>query len=473
MSKTVWRCSALAVMVMAACAGPRTAASVVQGALAASGNATSIQFSGTGMSAVAGQAMTAGQAWPRRDLTNFTATINYDQRSSRYELNFAQPTFGGQQQNAVVNGDKAWTVGPNGPTPQLANAEARQLQILLTPHGFLKGALAAGDATLADANGASTITYKALGKYTLTGTIDAQNMVTKIETRRPDSVLGDADVVATFSDYKDFSGVKFPAKIAVSEGDFPTWDLNVASVTPNAPLDLPVPDAVTAATIPPVATMSTKLGDGVWLVSGGTHHSVVVEFGDHITIIEGPLNEERSMAVMAEAKKLVPNKPIQDVLTTHHHFDHTGGLRAYAAEGVTVVTHQSNVAYFEKALAAPATVAPDMQAKSPKTPKIEGVSEKRVMTDGKQTIELYPTDGDTHTSEYMLIYLPRLRILVEADAFSPAAADAPIPPMPPPNAVKLNAEIERLKLNVATIAPIHGRGAVPLAELKRFISGKG
>ena len=92
-----------------------------------------------------------------------------------------------------------------------------------------------------------------------------------------------------------------------------------------------------------------------------------------------------------------------------------------------------------------------------------------MLTDGKQSIEMYPTDGDTHTGEYMLIYLPRQRVLVEADAFSPGPADAPPPATPPPNAVKLYQEIQNLKLNVATIAPIHGRGAVPLAELKKFI----
>jgi glyoxylase-like metal-dependent hydrolase (beta-lactamase superfamily II) len=156
-------------------------------------------------------------------------------------------------------------------------------------------------------------------------------------------------------------------------------------------------------------------------------------------------------------------------LTTHHHFDHTGGLRAYVAEGATVVTNQSNVEYFQKAFATPATVVPDMLAKNPKPAQIQGVSEKWVLTDGKQTIEVYPNDGDTHTSEYDLIYLPRQRVLVEGDPFSPGPPDAPPPAMPPPNALKLNAEIQRLKLNVATIAPIHGRGPVPIAELRKFI----
>jgi len=175
---------------------------------------------------------------------------------------------------------------------------------------------------------------------------------------------------------------------------------------------------------------------------------------------------------LAEAKKLVPAKPVRYVLTTHHHFDHTGGLRTYAAAGATIVTHQSNVPYFEKTLMAPATVSPDLQAKNQRAPVLQGVSDKYVITDGKQTIEVYATAGDSHTNEYTLIYLPGPRILVEGDAYSPGAAGTPPPAVPPPNAVALYDELQRLELNVAIIAPIHGRGAVPMAEFRKFV-GKG
>jgi glyoxylase-like metal-dependent hydrolase (beta-lactamase superfamily II) len=204
-------------------------------------------------------------------------------------------------------------------------------------------------------------------------------------------------------------------------------------------------------------------------VTGGSHHSLVVAFDEYAAVIEAPLDEQRSMAVLAEAKKLVPGKPVRYVLTTHHHFDHIGGLRTYAAEGATIVTHQSNVPYLEKTLIAPATISPDMQAKNQRTPMLQGVSDKHEITDGKQTIQIYATKGDTHTNEYTLIYLPGPRILVEADAFSPGPPGAAPPATPPPNAVALYDSLQQLKLNVATIAPIHGRGAVPMMELRKFI----
>jgi glyoxylase-like metal-dependent hydrolase (beta-lactamase superfamily II) len=459
-------------LAVAGCGGTKDTASVLRDAESAMGNVTSIQYSGTGMNAFFGQALTAGEAWPRRDMSAYTRTINYEQRSSRDELNFAQPVFGGQQQNAQVNGDKAWNVGPNGPAPQLAAAEERQLHIWLTPHGFLKAAAAAPDAMLTADEGSSRISFTALGKYKVDGTIDQANHVTRVATRMANPVLGDTDVVASYSEYRDFGGVQFPGKILIEQGGFPLWDLTINAVTPNAALDLPVPDNVASATVPAVQTTSVQLAPGVWHVMGGSHHSVVVAFDEYVAVAEAPLDEQRSIAVLAEVKKLVPDKPVRYVLTTHHHFDHIGGLRTYVAEGATVVTHQSNVAALEKSLAAPATISPDMQAKSQRMPTLQGVADKYEITDGKQTIQVYATAGDTHTNEYTLIYLPRPRILIEGDAYSPGPPDAPPPATPPPNAVALYDSLQQLKLNVATIAPIHGRGAVPVAELRKFIGRK-
>ncbi len=236
-------------------------------------------------------------------------------------------------------------------------------------------------------------------------------------------------------------------------------------------MDLPIPEGISSGPTTPaqVQTASAELADGVWHVTGGPHHSVVVEFDEYLVIVEAPLNEARSLAVLAEARRLAPDKPVRYVLTTHHHFDHAGGLRTYAAEGVTIVTHASNVAYFEQTLMAAATLSPDLQAQARRAPMLEGVSDTYEITDGHQTIQVYATNGDTHTGEYTLVYLPGPQILVEADAWSPGPPDAPPPATPPPNAVDLYDTIESLELQVATIAPVHGRGAAPFAELVTFI----
>ena len=134
-----------------------------------------------------------------------------------------------------------------------------------------------------------------------------------------------------------------------------------------------------------------------------------------------------------------------------------------------MVTHESNKAFFEKTFQAPSTLVPDAQSKSPKPAAFQTVSDKWVLTDGKQIIEVYATQGDLHTDELLVAYLPGPKVLVEADAYSPGPPDAPPPSPAPPNAVNLFANIQRLKLNVATIAPIHGRGAVQFAEFRKFV----
>jgi glyoxylase-like metal-dependent hydrolase (beta-lactamase superfamily II) len=458
--------------------GAEDAKTVLQNAQKATGDLKSVQASGTGMNAFFGQALTAGKEWPRRDLESFNLQINFAQKSARVDYVFKNPAvFGGQRQNAEVNGDKAWNTAANGnANPQIANAEERQLQLWMTPHGFLQGALAAGNATVKSKteNGkkVNIVSFTAMNKFRLEGTIDSDGMVTKVTTKFPNPVMGDMDYVFLYSDYKDFGGVKFPMKIVQTEGGFPVNELTVTDVKVNAPVDLPVPANVQAATIPPVQVATTKMADGVWFVGGGSHHSVVVEFDKFITVIEGPLTEERSLAVIAEAKKLAPNKPIKYLVSTHHHFDHSGGLRTYVAEGATIVTEASNKPFWEKTFMAPATIQPDAQAKAHKKASIVAVSDKYVITDGKQSIEIYTTKGDQHSDELMVVYIQPAKILVEADSYSPGPPNAPPPNPVPPNALVLYDNIQRLKLDPTTVVGIHGRGPVPYAEFTKFV-GKG
>jgi len=268
----------------------------------------------------------------------------------------------------------------------------------------------------------------------------------------------------------------FPARITEMQGGFPVLDLTVTKTDPNNPyVVFPVPDNVEkafAAGPAPIKVDTTKVADGVYLLAGGTHNSVAVEFKDYVALVECPLNDDRSLAVLAEVKKTIPNKPIKYVVVTHHHFDHSGGIRACVANGSTLVTYTPNKAYFEKVLANPHTVKPDELSKSKKKPVIEAVAEKRLFSDATQTMELYHLTGSDHTDTMLVVYLPKSKTLIEADVWNPAAANAPMPKANKEN-INLVNFIKAQKLDVQTILPIHGR-QVTMAELNKIVgSGSG
>jgi glyoxylase-like metal-dependent hydrolase (beta-lactamase superfamily II) len=233
-------------------------------------------------------------------------------------------------------------------------------------------------------------------------------------------------------------------------------------------VDIQVPDAVRQAVNPYAKVTTQKVTDGVWYLTGGSHHSVAIEMKDYLIVVESPLGDDRALPMLAEARKLASNKPLRYLVASHHHFDHSGGVRAAAGEGATVITHESNRAYFEQALTAPAKVSPDHLAKSGKKATVEGVKDKRVLTDGTRTVEIHHIAGNLHADSLLMVYLPKEKLLIEADAYSPAAPNAPIPTPPSPSSVNLADNIAKLGLTVDRILPIHGR-MVPLAELHKAI----
>jgi glyoxylase-like metal-dependent hydrolase (beta-lactamase superfamily II) len=476
MARKIWS-ALIGLALVAGVASAQDAKTVLQNATKAMGDVKSIQYSGTGHLSQVGQAWNPNSPWPETIVKSYTKTIDYGSQSAREELvrnegdppakGGAAPFGGDQRQVNVVSGQYAWNQPGNAPVPQVAAAEERQLQIWLTPHGFLNGAMQ-NNATAKKGKGGTEVSFTAMGKFKVTGTIDSQGMVTKTEARVSNPVLGDMLVETDYSGYKDFGGVKFPSTIVQNQGGHPLLDLAITDVKTNVPLSLPVPDNVKSAKLPPVMVTSQKLGDGLWWLGGGSHNSVVVEYPAYITVIESPLNEERALAVIAEAKKLVPNKPIKYLVNTHNHFDHTGGVRTFIAEGATVITNAMNKPYYEQIFKAPHTMDPDELSKSPKKATYITVKERYVLSDGGREIDIHHMENDNHNEGMLIVYIPKEKVLVEADEFTPPAPNGP-PPAPRALAFtkNLNANIERLKLDIVTIAPLHGV-VVPIAELKKW-----
>ena len=430
----------------------------------------SIEFSGSGVFFAPGQSYTPGQPWPRFIAKSQTRSINYETASLRDDVvrmqgenpprgGGVQPVRGEVRQQFVLSGDLAWTVVADVPAPTPIALTERQMQLWTTPHGVVRAALA-NNATVQG----RVVTFALPGRMMVRATLSDQSLVERVDAVIPNAVVGDLPVEITYTDYRDFGGVKFPTRIRQSAGGFPTLDITVTDVKANAPVDIAVPDPIRQATGVYSRVATQMVADGVWFLAGGSHNSVVIEMKDHLIVVEGPLNEERAVAVMAEARSLAPSKPIKYVVASHHHFDHSGGLRAFAAEGVTVVTHDSSRAFLEQALGAPATVQPDRMAKSGRKPVVEGVRDKRVMTDGTRTVEILHIAGNAHCEGLLMVYLPKEKLLSEADVFTPPPAGT-APAMPPsPFTVSFADNLKQLNLAVDRLLPLHGR-LVPIADL--------
>ena len=503
-----------------------------------------LKYTGFGANYSVGQSPSATEAWPRVSIKSYEASINYDTSSMLVEMlreqgpvpprGGGQPFTGEQRQIQAVSGNAAWNVGfgpppPPDPTritaaeafqiagvpppapargrgegpaggegggrgrggapgglvaqpPQSAQAAAaeRAQQLWMTPHGFLKAAIA-NKATARKVTGGNEVSFNVGGKYKLTGLINNRNEVERVQTWVDNPVLGDMPIDTTYSNYQKFEGLTFPLRIVQTQGGYPAFDVWVSSVSPNAMVDIAVPEPVKTAVAAPVRVEVQKIANGVYYLTGGTHHSVAIEMRDHIVMVEGPLNEERSLAVIAKVKDTIPNKPVRFVVNTHLHFDHSGGLRAYVNEGATVVTHQLNRAYLEKAWMAPRTINPDRLSQSKKVAVFRTFMTKDVLTDGARTIEVHRIAGSPHNDGFAMVYLPAEKILIEADAYTPAppapvapapargrgAAAAPPPPPPVSQAtVNLYENIERLKLNVDRIATLHGPRLATMRDLE-------
>lgn len=469
------------VMPLGACGRPE--AGTVQAASEELGVAElrSIEYAGKGQWFQFGQAPNPTLPWPAFDVSSFTAAINYETPAARVQMERIQVVEPNRQRPApvpqrpvqVVSGSHAWNLvpapgAPPASQPQPAAVEERIMEIWTTPHGFLKAA-AANNATSQPAEGGSDVSFTIGGKYRYTGRINAQNQVERVRTSIDNPVLGDTPVDITYSDYRDFQGVKFPGRIVRVQGGHPVLDLTVSSATANPAVDLPVPENVRAFTPPPVNVQVQKLANGVYYFTGGSHHSLVIDQRDHIVVVEGPQDEARSLAVIAKAKETIPNKPIRYLVNTHVHFDHSGGLRTYVAEGATIVTHAMNRPYYEQAWSAPRTLNPDALAKANKPATFETFTDKHVLTDGKRSIEVHLIAGNGHNDAFAMVYLPTEKILSMVDAWAPLAPNAPPPPAPSPFAINLYENIQRLKLDVRQIAALHGPGVATLADLRNAV----
>lgn len=442
-----------------------------------------IQFSARGSGGTFGQAWQPGMAWPGLNYSVLTRVVDLENGAFREDFarGRSEPNGGGAtplmgQGEARVTGfareNWAWNAAGNAAAPAPVALEARIHDLwTTTPQGAIAAAKrhgATASAATVDGQAVTALRFTVPNRLSATVYVDARGTVPRIDSRLPHPVMGDTEVVTRFADYQDVAGLKFPMRIRQSAGAFEVLDVAVQDVKANAPADIAVPDNVRGFK---ENASAEKVADGVWFIAGGSHNSVAIEMADHIVLVESPLYDGRAAAVFAKANELVAGKRVRTVINSHHHFDHAGGLRYAVSQGAGLVTSGMAKPYFERLFANPNRVAPDSLAQSGRAPSITGVSGKHVIADGTRTVEVHEMQGSIHAQGFLLVWLPKEKIAIQADAYTPGAPNSAPPPVPNANHVNLVQNFERLGLAVERIAPLHGR-VVPVTELYTAIGRK-
>jgi glyoxylase-like metal-dependent hydrolase (beta-lactamase superfamily II) len=471
-----------------------------------------VTFSGVGYSGPVGQTFENAPNidWQRSEMANYTRTINWDTGTSKetfdrkpggnpaswkYGLGWVggTPTQRELRQTHIVNGQYAWhmdgTGAPVAVPPEMA--EIYQLDIWLTPHGFLKAARKPGanpralwrweqlekgrDGNVVSPEKVYVVAITVLGKYRVDATINSKNIITRIKTTVNDPTLGDFNIEHESTNFVQAGPSMWPVAWHSHHGWDDNWQFYQESTGHNGyggkfPTvqanecgdPVPVPESVKQAAAPNYARVDVeKMANGVYLLGGGPANSYMVEFRDFVAVFEAPLNEERSLGVIEAIAKLAPNKPIRWVISSHPHFDHIGGLRTYNHIGATVVTHYINLKFLNRDVLTykARTVKPDILALWPPTEvaegyNYEGIQENFVITDNSRILRVYYVQPLRHVAGMLMAYLPAERIAFQADLFDthepPRAAQMP-------SMQSFLNQVQRMKLDVATIAPVHGK----------------
>ena len=475
----------LALLVAAAlsgCARPSPEQQIINDAAAALGGRERIQavktlaIEGEGTNGNLGQDMRPEAVSQTFKVTGYKRAVDVAAGRARTEQT-RTPNFtyfqgqAPQKQVLGIDGDVGYNVAANGTATRVPNAAAkdRRAEIYHHPLTIVRAALdpAAKLANPRTQDNQSVVDITTANGLTFTLAIDAATKLpTRVVSMTDNANLGDVAIETSFADYQDVSGLKLPARLTTKTDKYTTADIRVTKQTVDGEVgDLAAPAAAASAAPiagPPPATVTVeKVAKGVWFLAGQSHHSVLVEFSDHLTLIETPQNDTRALAVIAKARELRPGKPLTEVVNTHHHFDHSGGIRAAVSEGLTVITQKANAAFYQEAVGRSHTIAPDALAKNPKPLKIETVDEELVLKDATMTVNLYHIAGSPHADTLLMAYFPRERLLVEADVYSPGAAVAPF-------AANLLENIKKHNLRVDRILPIHGK-IVPYSELVKTV----
>ncbi len=316
------------------------------------------------------------------------------------------------------------------------------------------GRVAARADVTVDGTAYPAVDYRA-GEWLFTVMFDrGSGLPVRIRTLDHDNVNGDSNYDLVLSDWRDYGGMRLPAARQYQFNGKTVGDIKVTEIALNVPLAaerFAMPAAARASAAKPatgrlhyqwalrrqiIGTLIdsdntafdaqsvdslkfTELAPGVQHQAAGSAHSLIVEMRDHLIVFDAPTTDWQSNWTIRAAQAKYPGKPIRYLILTHHHMDHAGGFRAYAAAGATLVVAADNVAHFRKLLTVPVTLNPDLTASDlSRTPVLE-VSGQRAFTDGKREVLAIVAAPNPHAKGMMIGYVSDARIGWVTDLWAP------------------------------------------------------
>jgi len=425
----------------------------------------------------------APQKWQK--VLEYTRTIDLEHSRTRVQqrlkMDFVFASTIGQlglnRTNETLDGDVAYNIGggflaaPQSGTPQpqpAGTAAARQRRVELLAHPIMIVRVALDPTSklsnLRKQGSVQIIDVTVRQGDTLTLAVNATtNLPAWVSYVGPNANLGDVTYRTAFAGYVPEKGIQLPTGYATTI-DFRNVVQSKLYVDRNivdaAIEDLSAPASVRSA--PPQGggqagnanLKPMKVADHVWYLNGNTFF----EFDDHITMVEANRTDAALQAILDVVNALVPGKRVTQVIQSHHHFDHSVGLRAAVAQGLTIISRRGNEGIFHEMAARPAKLFPDALGRSPKPLKFIPVDDHLKLKDSTNEIDIYHIVGNYHMADGVIVHVPASNLLVEADLTTQDWdynwwGDS------------LMNNIEYRKIKVDTNLAVHAQKPFPLAEV--------
>jgi glyoxylase-like metal-dependent hydrolase (beta-lactamase superfamily II) len=305
-----------------------------------------------------------------------------------------------------------------------------------------------------------------------------------IRTRDDDNVYGDSDYDLVLADWKTVGGAKVAHSLTYQINGIELAKItykDVSSPSSIAADAFNIPDAAKAAAKAPAkdnvpyqwfirrqllsrladtdgiiyapngSLKLVELAPNVQHVQGAGANNLIVEMKDHLVVVDAPYGDLQSLQVIKLAKDKYPGKPIKTLILTHHHNDHSGGTRAFVAEGAEVIVPAPGKAHFDNTLKMPHTLVPDAEQKARKTAKVTEVKDTMSVKDDSEEIRLMNIPNP-HVNGYLLVHVGKANVVYVTDLISPRGG----PIGRSPQTVAVGDALKKMGVTGAIIAGGHG-----------------